>query len=85
MLLSYHLCLVAFIVTFVPDNGLLDFPTNFLLFFVLFAIQSLTVPLKRPPSDLRASQNPGTPEDAPERPRHPVFARHFCEERTAHG
>ena len=49
MLLSYHLCLVAFIVTFVPDNGLLDFPTNFLLFFVLFAIQSLTAPLKRPP------------------------------------
>jgi len=48
MLLSYHLCLVAFIVTFVPDNGLLDFPTNFLLFFVLFAIQSLTAPLKRP-------------------------------------
>jgi len=48
MLLSFHLCLVAFIVTFVPDNGLLDFPTNFLLFFVLFAIQSLTAPLKRP-------------------------------------
>ncbi|MGY3288039.1 MULTISPECIES: hypothetical protein [unclassified Bradyrhizobium] len=40
-LLSYHLCLVAFAVTFVGDNGLLDYPTNFLLFFVLFANQSL--------------------------------------------
>ena len=37
MVFSYHLCLVAFIVTFMADNGLLDFPTNFLLFFVLFA------------------------------------------------
>ncbi|MGY3077091.1 hypothetical protein ACVWZZ_003462 [Bradyrhizobium sp. LM6.10] len=27
--------------TFVGDNGLLDYPTNFLLFFVLFANQSL--------------------------------------------
>jgi hypothetical protein len=41
MLLSYHLSLVAFIATFLGDNGLLDFPTNFLLFFVLFANQSL--------------------------------------------
>jgi hypothetical protein len=41
MLLSYHLCLVAFMATFLGDNGLLDYPTNFLLFFVLFANQSL--------------------------------------------
>lgn len=41
VLLSYHLCLVAFLATFLGDNGLLDFPTNFLLFFVLFANQSL--------------------------------------------
>ena len=39
--LSYHLCLAAFVATFLADNGLLDFPTNFLLFFVLFANQSL--------------------------------------------
>ncbi|MCK1503850.1 hypothetical protein [Bradyrhizobium sp. 18] len=41
LLLSYHLCLVAFIATFLGDNGLLDFPTNFLLFFVIFANQHL--------------------------------------------
>lgn len=41
VLLSYHLCLVAFIATFMGDNGLLDYPTNVLLFFVLFANQSL--------------------------------------------
>jgi len=40
-LLSYHLSLVAFVVTFLGDNGLLDYPTNFLLFFVIFANQSL--------------------------------------------
>ncbi|MCJ9729390.1 hypothetical protein [Bradyrhizobium sp. PRIMUS42] len=44
MLFCYHLCLVAFIATFLGDNGLLDFPTNFLLFFVLFANQSLFDP-----------------------------------------
>ena len=41
MLLSYHLSLVAFAVTFLGDNGLLDYPTNFLFFFILFANQSL--------------------------------------------
>lgn len=41
MLLSYHLSLVAFIVTFLGDNGLWDYPTNLLFFFVLFANQSL--------------------------------------------
>jgi hypothetical protein len=41
MLLSYHLCLVAFMATFLGDNGLMDHPTNFLLFFVVFANQWL--------------------------------------------
>lgn len=44
VLLSYHLCLIAFIATFLGDNGLLDYPTNFLLFFVIFANQYLLEP-----------------------------------------
>jgi hypothetical protein len=66
-LLSYHLCLVAFIATFVGDNGLLDYPTNFLLFFVLFACQSLVglsakpvVELGVTAGDRRAENGPAT-------------------------
>ncbi|MCK1636036.1 hypothetical protein IVA95_00175 [Bradyrhizobium sp. 157] len=55
MLLSYHLCLVAFIVTFLGDNGLLDYPTNFLLFFVLFANQSLVSFSAKPVVELGVS------------------------------
>ena len=59
MVFSYHLCLVAFIVTFMADNGLLDFPTNFLLFFVLFANESLTARRRTHPT-AAASHSPLT-------------------------
>jgi O-antigen ligase len=59
MVFSYHLCLVAFVVTFTADNGLLDFPTNFLLFFVLFANESLTARRRTHPT-AAASHSPLT-------------------------
>lgn len=62
-LLSYHLCLVAFMATFLGDNGLLDFPTNFLLFFVLFANQSAVIsgfPSARPTSSGSGRQLTGS-------------------------
>lgn len=41
LLLIYHLSLIVFLGTFLGDNGLLDFPTGFLLFFLVFANQHL--------------------------------------------
>jgi hypothetical protein len=65
-LLGYHLCLAAFTATFLGDNGLLDFPTNFLFFFVLFANVSLIATKEyclssRQSHTVDSESNPGCP------------------------